>query len=856
MGKKKSSVTAPPKELTSLVYHFLVELGIKKAAAAVVKEYPDAEKVIEGSLIEIYNEHDSKLKSNEAESEEINGEEDKKSSKKEKKSKKDKKKVSEEETPVNEEPKRKKRKRSEEEENAVEEQPKEVEEKNESSEESDEKPATASTTTPSKKTEKKPTHRFNELTHQKLSSLQMSLKTILSMARYVRTCGGATNSWGYKANKDLIVTRGKGFRTEKNKKKRGSYRGGTIDTGNRFFCRILRHCKMTIKRDRSVPLLAKYTVPEELPLVAQTGKPLKPSCSSSFYLQISKTWDKGNRSVREQILKDFIANNKNKTGPQLEREFTNGASLFLVRLSAWLRLTYLLGHSLSFQLQAIDIFISASSGHRFLAEFLEVGGVLTVLEILGLSQVKENDKADALRLLLHVANAGRKFKEFICESYGVRAVADCLARSKSEITQDYARNLLIQLGQGNPRFLVQVYKSLLGMLTSTVPSPTSQQMAGQALRTLLPNISTIHPTIVEAIINLLRSPHLQIQYEAYEILRDLVRRPPLQDGILNQLILILRTPIDDGQDENNDDRRRRNKINDNKLSGSFGLHGKDGDKAMDYLQSIFIQQSYAARLLGVMAAMSMDLAQRMIQLQAISGLLNVIANVTHPDSQKNASNTFLYLIDSFNSVALSIKENMGQNFFDLVQQKPDTFYKELTREQIRYLRKNNVRVTLNDGGEKVESKDASQGELANANQEQQNIQAFPVSRDAQPQGKQADEVLNSKTTDLLSQTTDTTKAQAVPSKERKFVEEERKEEAVLVQDLYVPFKQGTLQTTFASNKFKKNESLDTKDRFEAEFQHFRSTNSKTSNEGKKVEWNYNPASKEPKEKTEEETSKN
>ncbi|KAI8807705.1 SRP40, C-terminal domain-containing protein [Cladochytrium replicatum] len=43
---------------------------------------------------------------------------------------------------------------------------------------------------------------------------------------------GAESSYGLKAHQDLIVTRGKGFRTEKNKKKRGSYRGGKIDMGS------------------------------------------------------------------------------------------------------------------------------------------------------------------------------------------------------------------------------------------------------------------------------------------------------------------------------------------------------------------------------------------------------------------------------------------------------------------------------------------------------------------------------------------------------------------------------------------------------------------------------------------------
>ena len=41
---------------------------------------------------------------------------------------------------------------------------------------------------------------------------------------------GARGSWGEKASHDLRNTRGKSFRHEKTKKKRGSYRGGMIDT--------------------------------------------------------------------------------------------------------------------------------------------------------------------------------------------------------------------------------------------------------------------------------------------------------------------------------------------------------------------------------------------------------------------------------------------------------------------------------------------------------------------------------------------------------------------------------------------------------------------------------------------------
>ncbi|KAL7413720.1 SRP40, C-terminal domain-containing protein, partial [Mrakia frigida] len=42
------------------------------------------------------------------------------------------------------------------------------------------------------------------------------------------TKGGTINDYGERASRDLIVTRGAGFRKEKNKKKRGSYRGGEI----------------------------------------------------------------------------------------------------------------------------------------------------------------------------------------------------------------------------------------------------------------------------------------------------------------------------------------------------------------------------------------------------------------------------------------------------------------------------------------------------------------------------------------------------------------------------------------------------------------------------------------------------
>ena len=44
--------------------------------------------------------------------------------------------------------------------------------------------------------------------------------------------------------------------------------------------------------------------------------------------------------------------------------------------------------------------------------------------MLGLKQSKEKDKSEALKLLMCIANAGRKYKELICESYGKCQNAD------------------------------------------------------------------------------------------------------------------------------------------------------------------------------------------------------------------------------------------------------------------------------------------------------------------------------------------------------------------------------------------------------------------------------------------------
>ncbi|NXF70497.1 ARMD1 protein, partial [Ciccaba nigrolineata] len=195
-----------------------------------------------------------------------------------------------------------------------------------------------------------------------------------------------------------------------------------------------------------------------------------------------REWDSAHKVARSCILDNFIKSNDGKTEPELELEFSQGASLFLARLTVWLRMTYVYSTCLNKLLKSIGIFLSAASGHRYLLEFLEIGGVVILLEILGLNHLKQEDKRESVKLLQLVADAGRKYKELICESYGVQSLAAFLAASDSAEAQEDVQVLLDSLGHGNPKYQNQVYKGLVAVLPCA--SPRAQQLALQTLRSM------------------------------------------------------------------------------------------------------------------------------------------------------------------------------------------------------------------------------------------------------------------------------------------------------------------------------------------------------------------------------------
>ncbi|CAK8691746.1 armadillo-like helical domain containing protein 1 [Clavelina lepadiformis] len=381
-------------------------------------------------------------------------------------------------------------------------------------------------------------------------------------------------------------------------------------------------------------------------------------------------WDKGTAIVRSEILQDFLRNNVGKTGPDLEQEFGQAASLFLTRLTAWIRLTYMTGTCIGLQLKAIHVFLTATSGHHFMAEFLEVGGILTLLEIIGLKQSKELDKADSLKLLIVIASAGRQYKELICESYGIRAVAECLAKSKHEDTQENARILLQLLAQGNPKYEMQVYKGLIALLPSS--SPKAQQMALQNLRVVQKIVKVANPSLTEPLLNLLSTAHLEVQYEAIEFVRELMTYD-IKDQILEGLVRSLHPT--------------REEIL--KTQQSLAKALASAPELAKPLPS-FVKQATAAKTIGVLSRDSSGTADRLLRLGCAQQLLYAMGNVDYADSQRQAALSLEYLVRVFPPVNEAVKEAMGEELYDLFMTSPENLYINLNAVQADVLVSNKI----------------------------------------------------------------------------------------------------------------------------------------------------------------------
>ncbi|XP_004621642.1 armadillo-like helical domain containing protein 1 [Sorex araneus] len=421
---------------------------------------------------------------------------------------------------------------------------------------------------------------------------------------------------------------------------------------------------------------------------------IKEQAAISRLLSFLQDWDNADKVARSHILSRFIETNQGKTGPELEQEFSQGASLFLVRLTTWLRLNYLTSSCLDKLLRSIGIFLAAVSSYPYLKEFIEVGGVLTLLEILGLDIIKEESKKESVKLLQIIADSGRKYKELICESYGVRSIAEFLAKSKSEETQEEVQALLNSLVHGNPKYQNQVYKGLIALLPCE--SPKAQQLSLQTLRTAQAIVGVTHPRIVDCVLQVLRTVHLDVQYEAIELMKDLASYD-VSSTLLRSLVELLIPDI-----------KETHKLEYKILSDQSILQ-------FTSQLPVFLQQAAAAKTIRVLAQHNMSLAEEMLRLGVVHSLMVAMGNQDHSNSQRQASLALEYFVQVFPTVDKQVHKAMGEELYQLFRSNPEDLYSKIDSIQVDILVANKVNVT----------KDLQFGSLTSGSQEQ-NSRAYSV----------------------------------------------------------------------------------------------------------------------------------
>ncbi|XP_068447215.1 uncharacterized protein mutyh [Clinocottus analis] len=387
-------------------------------------------------------------------------------------------------------------------------------------------------------------------------------------------------------------------------------------------------------------------------------------------LSFLREWDRGDGTARSRMLSNFLTRSAGRTLPELELEFAQVASLFLARLTTWMRLTYMFGTFLGMQLKAIGIFLAASSHDQYLMEFLEDGGVLTLMDILGHSPSKEEDKTEALRLLLIVSNAGRKYKEIICESRGVKVIAQCLAKTNSDETQETAWALLESISHGNPKYQNQIYKGLIALMTCT--SPKAQQLALHTLHTVQCNVKTAHHSIIEPLLNMLRSLHLEVQDGALNLIVALSCHD-VRPLLLNGLVALLR-PTKEGV--------------------QHYMHMEESEMIkMTGSLPVFVQQAAAAKAIRLLAKDSQEVSHELLSLGVIQHLLYAMGNREHAEAQIQACLALEHFVRSYPSIEEHVQKGIGSTLFAAFMHKADTLYMSMDETQAEILLTNKVYIT-------------------------------------------------------------------------------------------------------------------------------------------------------------------
>ena len=272
---------------------------------------------------------------------------------------------------------------------------------------------------------------------------------------------------------------------------------------------------------------------------------------------IVRLWDGGSRNQRIAILTNFVKKHQGSTASELDRDLGHAGMLLFTRITAWLRLTYQLGYELSIQLAAFSLFIL---GQKYLTNFMEVGGIQTLTDILATPSKFQSDRNNGLLLLIHIANSGRVYREMICDGAGADMIVRAVLNETNDKTLELASSLFLSLGQGNPRKASVVHGGLLFLIIHG--NDASALCAATTLRSLqilreqhlrkggldesnVPIVGAEGPqrdganALLDAFFHLLKKDNVKLRFEGTELISIAAKNQALTCPVLSRCFDVL-----------------------------------------------------------------------------------------------------------------------------------------------------------------------------------------------------------------------------------------------------------------------------------------------------------------------------
>lgn len=193
-------------------------------------------------------------------------------------------------------------------------------------------------------------------------------------------------------------------------------------------------------------------------------------------------WDRGSRAARLLILEAFITLHSSSNTNRIERDLGDSSMLLFTRITAWFRLSYKLGHALRPVLASIALFVR---GVRYLTCLVEIGGAQALIDTLATCSISAEDRREIALLLLYIVNAGRVYREMVCDGDGVDLLLKAMQAEKETEILDLLAAMFLVLGEGNrPSIAARVHSGLIGLvLAKDVTTTEAMIQAARTLRT-------------------------------------------------------------------------------------------------------------------------------------------------------------------------------------------------------------------------------------------------------------------------------------------------------------------------------------------------------------------------------------